>query len=115
MYRHNIHHRVYKFPNLKTLLGKASPYRSGDELAGLCAAGYEERMAAQITLADVPLKNFLNEVVIPYEDDEITPLKDAMKIKEQNLPNIEFIITKGLGHRKIYGDLQIKNRIVEFL
>ncbi|MFB0495397.1 ethanolamine ammonia-lyase large subunit [Mucilaginibacter sp. OAE612] len=74
MYRHNIHHRVYKFPNLKTLLGKASPYRSGDELAGLCAAGYEERVAAQITLADVPLKNFLNEVVIPYEDDEITRL-----------------------------------------
>lgn len=74
MYRHNIHHRVYKFPNLKTLLGKASPYRSGDELAGLCAAGYEERVAAQITLADVPLKNFLTEVVIPYEDDEITRL-----------------------------------------
>lgn len=74
MYRHNIHHRVYKFPDLKTLLGKASPYRSGDELAGLCAAGYEERVAAQITLADVPLKNFLNEVVIPYEDDEITRL-----------------------------------------
>jgi len=49
------------------------------------------------------------------EDDDITPLKDAMKIKEQNLPNIEFIITKGLGHRKIYGDLQIKNKIVEFL
>jgi ethanolamine ammonia-lyase large subunit len=74
MYRHNIHHRVYKFPNLKTLLGKASPYRSGDELAGLCAVGYEERVAAQITLADVPLKNFLNEAVIPYEDDEITRL-----------------------------------------
>jgi ethanolamine ammonia-lyase large subunit len=74
MYRHNIHHRVYKFPDLKTLLGKASPYRSGDELAGLCAAGYEERVAAQITLADVPLKNFLNEVVVPYEDDEITRL-----------------------------------------
>lgn len=74
MYRHNIHHRVYKFPDLKTLLGKASPYRSGDELAGLCAAGYEERVAAQITLADVPLKNFLNEAVIPYENDEITRL-----------------------------------------
>jgi ethanolamine ammonia-lyase large subunit len=74
MYRHNIHHRVYKFPDLKTLLGKASPYRSGDELAGLCAAGYEERVAAQITLANVSLKTFLNEVVVPYEDDEITRL-----------------------------------------
>ncbi|PWK77380.1 ethanolamine ammonia-lyase heavy chain [Mucilaginibacter oryzae] len=74
MYRHTIHHRVYKFADLKVLLGKASPYRSGDELAGLCAGGYEERVAAQITLADVPLKNFLNETVIPYEHDEITRL-----------------------------------------
>ncbi|AYL96018.1 ethanolamine ammonia-lyase subunit EutB [Mucilaginibacter celer] len=74
MYRHTIHHRVYKFADLKALLGKASPLRSGDELAGLCADGYEERVAAQITLADVPLKNFLNEAVIPYEQDEITRL-----------------------------------------
>jgi len=74
MYRHTIKHKVYKFADLKTLLAKASPLRSGDELAGLCASGYEERVAAQITLADVPLKDFLNEAVIPYERDEITRL-----------------------------------------
>ena len=49
------------------------------------------------------------------EDDDITPWKDALKVKEQNLPNIEFIITKGLGHKKIYGDLLIKNKVLEFL
>ncbi|MDB5147003.1 MAG: eutB [Mucilaginibacter sp.] len=74
MYRHTIKGKVYRFDDLKDLLAKASPYRSGDELAGVCAASYEERVAAQITLADVPLKAFLNEVVIPYEKDEITRL-----------------------------------------
>lgn len=73
-YRHTIRNKVYKFSDLKTLLSKASPYRSGDELAGIVAESYEERVAAQITLADVPLKTFLNEVVIPYEQDEITRL-----------------------------------------
>jgi ethanolamine ammonia-lyase large subunit len=73
-YRHTIRNKVYKFSDLKTLLGKASPYRSGDELAGVVAESYEERVSAQITLADVPLKTFLNEVVIPYEQDEITRL-----------------------------------------
>jgi ethanolamine ammonia-lyase large subunit len=74
MYRHTIKGKVYKFADLKDLLAKASPCRSGDELAGVCAATYEERVAAQITLADVPLKTFLNEVVIPYESDEVTRL-----------------------------------------
>lgn len=73
-YKHTIRNKVYKFPDLKTLLGKASPYRSGDELAGVVAESYEERVAAQITLADVPLKTFLNEAIIPYERDEITRL-----------------------------------------
>ena len=74
MYRHTIKSKIYRFEDLKTLLAKASPYRSGDELAGVCASSYEERVAAQITLADVPLKTFLNEAVIPYEKDEITRL-----------------------------------------
>ncbi|MDB4926466.1 ethanolamine ammonia-lyase subunit EutB [Mucilaginibacter sp.] len=74
MYRYTIKSKVYRFEDLKTLLARASPYRSGDELAGICASSYEERVAAQITLADVPLKTFLNEVVIPYEHDEVTRL-----------------------------------------
>jgi ethanolamine ammonia-lyase large subunit len=73
-YQHTIHQRVYLFKDLKDLLAKASPLRSGDVLAGICAAGYEERVAAQITLADVPLKTFLTEAVIPYEEDEVTRL-----------------------------------------
>src|SRR5476651_1635704 len=73
-YQHTIRGKVYRFDNLKTLLAKATPYRSGDALAGLNADSYEERIAAQITLADVPLKVFLNEAIIPYESDEITRL-----------------------------------------
>jgi len=73
-YHHTIRGKVYKFNDLKTLLAKASPFRTGDALAGLCAESYEERVAAQITLADVPLKIFLEEQVIPYEQDEITRL-----------------------------------------
>ena len=74
MYQYTVRHKVYKFQDLKTLLAKASPYRSGDVLAGICAETYEERVAAQIALANLPLKNFLNEDIIPYDDDEITRL-----------------------------------------
>lgn len=74
MYSFTIRNKVYRFNNLKTLLAKASPYRTGDVLAGVCAESYEERVAAQIALADVSLKTFLNEVIIPYEQDEITRL-----------------------------------------
>jgi len=62
------------FDSLKTLLAKASPRRSGDELAGLAATSERERMAAKIALADVPLTRFLNELVIPYEADEVSRL-----------------------------------------
>ncbi|OIQ98233.1 ethanolamine ammonia-lyase heavy chain [mine drainage metagenome] len=64
----------YAFPDLKTLLARASPARSGDELAGIAAATQEERVAARMALAEVPLKQFLHEAVVPYEDDEITRL-----------------------------------------
>ena len=60
--------------NLRELLAKASPARSGDELAGLAAAGAEERVRAQIKLAETPLKAFLVEPIIPYESDEVTRL-----------------------------------------
>jgi ethanolamine ammonia-lyase large subunit len=66
--------RTYRFDSLKTLLAKASPLRSGDQLAGVAAATEEERAAAKMALASVPLRTFLNEAVIPYEDDEVTRL-----------------------------------------
>jgi len=59
---------------LKSLLARASPKRSGDELAGIAARSAAERAAAQMELADVPLRRFLNEPVIPYETDEVTRL-----------------------------------------
>ena len=59
---------------LREILAKASPHRSGDVLAGVAAANDEERVRAQMLLADVPLKRFLNEAVVPYEKDEVTRL-----------------------------------------
>jgi ethanolamine ammonia-lyase large subunit len=60
--------------NLRDLLAKATPARSGDELAGIAARTAEERARAQMALADVPLKAFLAEPVIPYETDDVTRL-----------------------------------------
>ena len=74
MYRTTIGARNYTFPDLKTLLAKASPLRSGDRLAGLAAESGEERVAAQVALADLPLTTLLNEPVVPYETDEVTRL-----------------------------------------
>jgi ethanolamine ammonia-lyase large subunit len=64
----------YVFPDLKCLLAKASPLRSGDCLAGVAATSAAERVAAQMALADVPVTTFMNEAIIPYEQDEITRL-----------------------------------------
>jgi ethanolamine ammonia-lyase large subunit len=64
----------YHFPDLKTLLAKATPLRSGDQLAGLAAESGEERVYAQMALADTPLRRFLSEAVVPYETDEVTRL-----------------------------------------
>ncbi|PKF34070.1 ethanolamine ammonia-lyase subunit EutB [Acinetobacter proteolyticus] len=73
-YRQIVAQQHYQFADLKTLMAKATPLRSGDQLAGLAAQDATERVAAQITLADVPLKNFLNETLVDYETDEITRL-----------------------------------------
>jgi len=74
MYSATIGLRRYTFPDLKTLLAKATPLRSGDQLAGLAAETGEERVAAQFALADLPLTRFLEEAVVPYETDEVTRL-----------------------------------------
>ncbi|GGD63647.1 ethanolamine ammonia-lyase subunit EutB [Caballeronia grimmiae] len=73
-YYETIGARRYRFDDLKTLLARASPQRSGDELAGVAAASEEERVAAKMALARVPLRTFLDEPLIPYEDDEVTRL-----------------------------------------
>jgi ethanolamine ammonia-lyase large subunit len=66
--------RQYEFADLRALLAKATPARSGDALAGLAASSAEERVAAQFALADLPLAHFLAEQVVPYESDEVTRL-----------------------------------------
>ena len=66
--------KTYSFTDLKDLLAKATPARSGDALAGIAAQSAQERVAAQFVLADVPLRAFFEELLIPYEDDEVTRL-----------------------------------------
>jgi len=73
-FAHTIDQTRYTFPDLRVLLAKATPMRSGDALAGLAAASAEERVAAQCALADLPLSHFLEEHVIKYEADEVTRL-----------------------------------------
>ena len=74
VYRHAVGNTSYVFDDLRDLLAKATPPRSGDRLAGIAAESAEQMVAARIALADVPLKQFLHESVIPYEDDEVTRL-----------------------------------------
>jgi len=74
MYAHTVGSVRYHFPDLKSLLAKATPFRSGDALAGITAESAEERVAAQMALADLPLAALLNETVVPYETDDVTRL-----------------------------------------
>ncbi|MBP7283350.1 MAG: ethanolamine ammonia-lyase subunit EutB [Leptospiraceae bacterium] len=74
MYKTIVGKKTYQFKNLKTLMAKATPLRSGDLLAGIAASTQEERVAAQIALSEVPLKRFLEEELIPYKKDEVTRL-----------------------------------------
>ncbi|MHA6820002.1 ethanolamine ammonia-lyase subunit EutB [Ralstonia pseudosolanacearum] len=73
-FSHTLGHETYRFDSLRDVLAKASPARSGDALAGIAAASAAERVAAQMALAEIPLRHFLDEAVIPYEADEVTRL-----------------------------------------
>lgn len=73
-YAHTVDGTSHRFADLKSLLAKATPARSGDQLAGIAAGSDEERIAAQMALAELPLTTFLSEVPIPYEADEVTRL-----------------------------------------
>jgi len=74
IYRHTIGATSYVFDGLRDLMARATPPRSGDRLAGVAADSAEQMIAARIALSDVPLTQFLQETVVPYEDDEITRL-----------------------------------------
>jgi ethanolamine ammonia-lyase large subunit len=73
-YHYSLGSRTYHFSNLADLMAKATPARAGDRLAGVGALTAEERVVAQMALADIPLKTFLNEALVPYEKDEVTRL-----------------------------------------
>jgi len=64
----------YAFVDLRTLMAAATPFRSGDELAGVAAQSQVHRVAARYALADLPLTTFMNEALVPYEADEVTRL-----------------------------------------
>ncbi len=74
MYHQQVSGTTYSFESLVDLMAKATPLRSGDELAGCAAHSDAERAAAQWVLADLPLKVFLEDLLVPYEDDEVTRL-----------------------------------------
>src|SRR5437016_3070415 len=67
-------HQRWSYPDLKTLMARASPLRSGDALAGLAAGSLEESVAARMALADTPLRRFLAEPLVDYDTDEVTRL-----------------------------------------
>jgi ethanolamine ammonia-lyase large subunit len=73
-YRRSVNGTTYSFADLRTLLARATPHRSGDVLAGVAAESASERVAAQMALADLPLATFLDDAVVPYEQDDVTRL-----------------------------------------
>lgn len=73
-YSFQVGERTWTFRSLAELMAKATPARSGDRLAGVIAGSAEERVVAQMRLAELPLKTFLSEALVPYEDDEVTRL-----------------------------------------
>lgn len=74
MYKHTVNSTVFVFDSLSELMARATPLRSGDQLAGIAAKSYQERVAAQMALSQLPLTEFLNKPLIPYEIDEVTRL-----------------------------------------
>jgi len=73
-YGHTLAGVQHSFGSLSRLMACATPFRSGDALAGLAARSAEERVAAQYALADLPLRTFLEDQLVPYESDEVTRL-----------------------------------------
>ena len=73
-YAHTVGGSTHRFRDLCDLMAKATPARSGDVLAGLAAGSAQERVAAQMALADLPLRSFLNDLLVPYEQDEVSRL-----------------------------------------
>jgi ethanolamine ammonia-lyase large subunit len=78
-YAHSVDGVTWRFADLRTLLARASPHRSGDALAGVAAQSAEERMAARMALAELTLSVFLSEPVVPYEEDDVAPRRRSWR------------------------------------
>jgi len=85
--------QTYIFKDLKDLMAKATPKRSGDILAKVAASSEQERVIAQMKLSEIPLSEFLENQLIPYEKDEITRLI----IDEHNKESFELIKNLSVG------------------
>ena len=96
-FKHQIGSTTWQFTDLKQLLAKASPLRSGDCLAGLAAHTDQERVAAQMTLADLPLATFLQQAVLPPEEDEVSRLIFTQHARSQQAANYAQIAHFTLG------------------
>ena len=73
-YQHLVGNQIHRFEDLKSLMACATPLRSGDMLAGIAAHSAGQHVAARWALAELPLRQFLNEALVPYEADEVTRL-----------------------------------------
>lgn len=98
MYKINLKNKTYKFNDLKDLMSKATPLRSGDKLAGIAAESLSEMVAAQMLLADLPLKTFTQQFVIDPEIDEVSRLI----IKQHDLLKFQDISSLCVGDLRNY-------------
>jgi ethanolamine ammonia-lyase large subunit len=116
----NVGARSHQFDTLAELMAKAAPRRSGDELAGVAAASAEERVAAQFCLADVPLKQYLDEPLVPYETDEVNHGLDqqtcearAYAVARQFQPLLVNTVAGFIGPEYLYDGKQIIRAALE--
>jgi ethanolamine ammonia-lyase large subunit len=94
---HTVAGTRYTFPSLADLLAKATPARSGDQLAGIAAPSAQHRVAAQFALADLPLRHFLSDPIIPYETDEITRLIQDTATTPEALTRLSPLLSLTVG------------------
>ena len=82
--------RSHLFADLRELMAKATPLRSGDQLAGIAADSTQERVAACEALADVPLATFLSQALVPYERDAVTEAESIFQRRIDLVPRKEY-------------------------
>jgi ethanolamine ammonia-lyase large subunit len=96
-FAHTVAGTRYTFPSLADLLASATPARSGDQLAGIAAESAQHRVAAQFALADLPLRHFLSDPIIPYDTDEITRLIQDTATTPEALARLDPILSLTVG------------------